>query len=99
MMPFRNWHRLPLLTLALLLAPLSARAAERSAILLYGFTSSSPATPQAIAPMVAVLVREELEKGGKYLVQIRNADDPEMLRAESQQPTVDPTRLHQALRV
>ena len=100
MTPVWTWHRLPLLTLALLLASLPARAAERNGILLYGFTSGTPATPQAIAPMVAVLVREELQKGGPY--RVRSATPTILTCREPSRPTrptVDPTQLHHAIRV
>jgi tetratricopeptide (TPR) repeat protein len=92
-------RRAPLIALALLMAPVPVSAAERSVILLYGFTSSTPATPQPVPPMVALLLRDELQKNGKYAVLIRDADDPLIARAESEQPTRDPTRIDHALQV
>jgi Tfp pilus assembly protein PilF len=87
-----------LLLLALLPA-LPARAAERSGLLLYGFASSAPATPPPIPGILALLVHDELEKGGAYTVTIRSGDSPLFMRAESEEPNSDPTQLHQALRV
>jgi Flp pilus assembly protein TadD len=77
----------------------SARAAERPIVLLYGFSSSAPAAPEVIPGAIAIMVRDELEKGGKFSALVRNGDDPNFRRLESEQPGADPTRLHQALRV
>ncbi len=94
-----RFSRAPLFSLILLLAALPAQAADRSGLLLYGFVSSAAATPPPIPGILAVLVRDELEKNGSYSVSIRSGDSPLFLRAESEQPSSDPTQLHQALRV
>lgn len=82
-----------------LLAALPAGAAERSSLLLYGFAATAPATPPPLPSMIALLIRDELERSGRYTVSIRSADAPLFLRAEAEQPSSDPTQLYQALRV
>jgi Flp pilus assembly protein TadD len=94
-----SFSRLWPLSLALLGVVGPAGAAERSSLLLYGFGASAPATPAPIPDILAQLVRDDLEKGGRYTVSIRSADSPLFRRAESEQPGGDPTQLHQALRV
>jgi tetratricopeptide (TPR) repeat protein len=89
---------LPLLAL-LLLAPQTTRAADRSAVLLYRFQSTTPAVPVPVTNVLAPLVRDELQKRGSFVVLIRDPDDPTVRRAEGEQPTTDPTRLHHALQV
>ncbi len=95
----RVYSRACLAALLLIFAARPVVAAERSIVLLYGFTASSANTPPAIAVTIAVLARDELEKSGKFAVIVRNADDPQFRRVESEQPGVDPTLIHQALRV
>jgi Flp pilus assembly protein TadD len=87
------------LLFAVLIVAAPAQAAERSSVLLYDFRATSPNTPPPIAQIVAVLVRDALEKSGRYDATVRNADAPLIRRAESEQPGSDPTQLPQALRV
>lgn len=91
--------RFALLLFGLAATLLPAGAAEKSSILLYNFRAGTPNTPLPIAEIVAVLVRDELEKSGRYAASVRSADEPLIRRAESEQPGADPTQLPQALRV
>jgi tetratricopeptide (TPR) repeat protein len=105
MRSLRALRRPPLLLLlALLLAawPIAAwpaGAVERSSVLLYDFRATAPNTPPPIAQIVAVLVRDELEKSGRYDASVRNAEEMHIRRAESEEPGNDPTQLPHALRV
>jgi Flp pilus assembly protein TadD len=98
-MPAPRLRRPALLVLLLLLATQPALAAEQSLLLLYGFSSVTTAAPEPMAGIIAQLVRDELQKSGRYVVAIRTAEDPAFRSVESQQPGPDPTRLHRALRV
>jgi Flp pilus assembly protein TadD len=98
-MPMLVARSLPLVSLILFLAPLSSQAADRSSVLLYRFQSATPATPAPVTDMLAPLVRDELQKRGRFAVLLRDPDDPEVRRVEAAQPTREPTRLHHALSV
>jgi tetratricopeptide (TPR) repeat protein len=93
---FRPAFLLPLLLLAV---PSPVRGAERTGVLLYRFQSATPAAPVPVTQLLGPLVRDELQKRGPYGVLLRDADDPVIRRAESDQPTREPTQLHHALSV